>query len=206
VACVGEQTRLPVSRILHHDPALAALFQNRPPIVQPQLLYKVSTMTKAITPELSTPTSSHRQLDAFIGKWHAEGASYADGQQAADPLASAVPWRSNESYEWLPGGFFVLHRWDAMIGERVFKGTQILGFDGNEGGFFTRLFDNAGNHPEYHAEVVGDTWTFTDKSTRATVTIANDGNEMRFNWEWREDGEKWLPLCDRVARRVAAEA
>ncbi len=162
-------------------------------------------MTQAITPELPKPTASHRQLDAFIGKWHAEGFSYADGQQAADPLASAVPWRSDESYEWLPGGFFVLHRWDAMTGERVFQGTQILGFDGNEGGYFTRHFDNAGNHPEYQAKVVGDTWTFTDKSTRATVTVANDGNEMRFNWEWRKDGEKWLPLCDRVARRVAAE-
>ena len=61
-------------------------------------------MTKAITPELPKPTSSHRQLDAFIGKWHAEGSSYADGQRAADPLASAVPWRSDESYEWLSLG------------------------------------------------------------------------------------------------------
>ena len=56
-------------------------------------------MTEAITPELPKPTSSHRQLDAFIGKWDAEESSYADGQQAADPLASAIPWRSNESDE-----------------------------------------------------------------------------------------------------------
>ena len=163
-------------------------------------------MTKGITPQLPKPNENHQQLGAFIGKWHAEGSSYADGQQAADPLASAVPWTSDESYEWLPGEFFVLHRWDAMAGDRVFKGTQILGFDDKEGGYFTRHFDNTGNHPEYHAKVSGDTWTFTGDTTRATVTITDGGSQMRFNWEWQNQGQNWLPLCDRTARRVSAGA
>jgi hypothetical protein len=141
-------------------------------------------------------------LGAFIGKWHAEGTSYADGQQIDDPYASATPWTSDESYEWLPGGFFVLHHWDAMAGNRVFKGTQILGFDTKEGGYFTRHFDNSGNHPEYRGKVSGDTWTFANETTRVTVTIAGDGNSMNFDWEWKMQGEKWLPLCQRTARRV----
>lgn len=81
-------------------------------------------MTGVTTLQLPKPTENHQQLGAFIGMWHAEGSSYADGQQAADPLASAVPWRSDESYKWLPGGFFVLHRWDAMTGARVFKAPR----------------------------------------------------------------------------------
>jgi hypothetical protein len=54
--------------------------------------------------------AAHRRLDVFIGRWHAEGTSYGEGQRADAPRASAVPWTSDESYEWLPGGFFVLHR------------------------------------------------------------------------------------------------
>ena len=100
-------------------------------------------------PQPPQPAAAYRRLNVFIGKWRATGASYADGQQADDPLASAVPWTSDETYEWLPGGFFLLHRFDAMAGKRVFKGTEIIGFEEARGGYFSRFFDNAGNHPEY---------------------------------------------------------
>ena len=85
----------------------------------------------ASTPDLKQPkpTASHRRLEVFIGNWHAEGTSYGDGQDATDPRAAGVPWMSNESYEWLPGNFFVLHRWDAQMGEHEFKGAEIIGYD-----------------------------------------------------------------------------
>jgi hypothetical protein len=47
------------------------------------------------------PSSAHKLLDAFIGDWHAEGTSYGDHQDAADPRAGSMPWVSDESYEWL---------------------------------------------------------------------------------------------------------
>ncbi len=148
------------------------------------------------------PGNAHRRLNAFVGNWHAEGESYAEGQQPDDPLASAAPWTSEESFEWLPGGFFLLHRWDAMAGEREFKGTEIIGYDQEQDAYFTRLFDNAGNHPEYRTTVDGNVWTFTEPATRATVTIGDDGSRMHFRWEWRNGGNDWLPLCDRVAARI----
>ena len=159
-------------------------------------------MTSAPKPRLPKPSADHRLLEAFIGKWHAKGTSYADGQRADDPLASGVAWTSDETYEWLPGGFFVLHRWDAMAGEREFKGTEIMGYDKAEGGHFTRFFDNAGNHPNYRAQVKENVWTFTEAVTRATVTVSDDGNNMKFHWQWRNDGSDWLPLCDRTATRI----
>jgi hypothetical protein len=67
------------------------------------------------------------KLHAFIGKWYAKGKSYAGGQDKNNPYASAVPWTSDESYEWLPGNFFVLHKWNAKAGEQVFIGTEIIG-------------------------------------------------------------------------------
>jgi hypothetical protein len=148
------------------------------------------------------PSDAHRRLNVFVGKWRAKGQSYADGQRSDAPLASAVPWTSDENYAWLPGGFFLLHSWDAMAGQKVFKGNEILGHDVAQGGYFTRFFDNAGFHPEYSAGVDGNVWTFTEPRTRASIAVSDDGNNMKVFWEWKSDGSDWLPLCDRVATKI----
>ena len=69
-------------------------------------------------------------------------------QDAADPCAVGVPWISDESNEWLPGGCFVLHRCDTQS----FKGAEIIGHDKVACGYFTRMFDNAGHHPNYRTK------------------------------------------------------
>ena len=92
--------------------------------------------------------------------------------------------------------------WDAMAGERVFKGAEVMGYDEKQGGYFTRFFDNAGNHPEYRVQLKGNVWTFAESTSRATVTVNHDGNSMDFNWEWRNDSSDWLPLCHRIATRI----
>lgn len=148
------------------------------------------------------PGAEVQRLRPFVGSWRAEGKSYAVGQVAANPRASSVPWRSDETYEWLPGGFFLLHRWDAMVGTYMFRGTEIIGYDPRQGRYFTQFFDNAGNHAEYQVVVDGNTWTFSEPATRVAATFANDGNELDFRWEWMNAGSDWLPLCERTARRM----
>jgi len=67
-------------------------------------------MAEKVVQKLPQPSAAHRRLAAFVGKWRAEGESYAEGQRPDDPRASAAPWASEEIYEWLPGDFFLLHR------------------------------------------------------------------------------------------------
>jgi hypothetical protein len=148
-------------------------------------------------------SAAHERLCVFVGNWYAEGRSYAEGQDADDPYASAVRWTSDESYEWLSGGFFLVHRWDALAGTRVFKGIEIIGYDADHERYFTHLFDNADNCVVYQGEVKGDVWTFTEPSTRVNITVADGGDSMTFNWEWRSGDSDWLPLCDRTAERIA---
>ena len=159
-------------------------------------------MTNATISKPPQRSAAHRQLDVFVGSWRARGESFGEGQQADNPRASPAVWTSEESYEWLPGGFFMLHKWDAKVGTHGFRGTEIIGYDESAGGYFTRMFDNAGNHPEYTATVSGNVWTFSEPSTRATVTVSPDGNRMELRWEWRQGDGDWLPLCDRTANRV----
>lgn len=158
----------------------------------------------ALSPQSPQPSAAIRRLGVFVGNWRVEGQSYAEGQIPADPRASAVPWVSDESYEWLPGGFFLLHRWDATAGTYAFKGTEIIGYDESEQRYYSRFFDNAGNHATYKVAVDGNTWTFSEAMTRATATISDDGSRIVFNWEWQPRGTGWLPLCERSARRTGA--
>ena len=144
------------------------------------------------------------RLNDFIGVWHAEGISYADGQDADDPYGSGDKWVSDEVYEWLDGGFFLVHRWHAMVGSRPFNGLEVIGYDDTTKQYVTRFFDNAGFSPSYLAEVHGRDWTFVEENTRARVTIGDDGQSMQCTWEWKNGGRGWLPLCNRTAVRVAA--
>ena len=100
----------------------------------------------------------------------------------------------------------MLHRWDALAGKREFKGAEIIGYDETKCRYFTLLFDNAGHHPEYLASVDGDVWRFKEPQTRATVTVQEGGCKMSFNWEWKNGGSMWLPLCDRIASRTRRAA
>ena len=81
---------------------------------------------------------AHERLSVFIGKWHAEGDSYAAGQTKNDPRGSVEKWISDETYVWLPGQFFVIQTWDAMTGANPFKGTAIISYDAATGAYMTR--------------------------------------------------------------------
>ncbi|MBC8084850.1 MAG: DUF1579 family protein [Hymenobacter sp.] len=158
-------------------------------------------MTKRNPLSPPVPGPQHRALDVFVGKWHAEGTSYGEGQVQEMPYSAAVPWSSEETYAWLEGGFFLEHRWDARAGERVFKGLEIMGWDEAKGEYFTRFFDNSGYCPSYRVGRDGDTWTFTGAAQRATVVVSGAGNSMTFHWEWQQAQGPWLPLCDRTATK-----
>lgn len=146
-------------------------------------------------------TNQSQKLNVFIGNWHAEGTSYGEGQDINNPTANGVAWVSDESYECLPGNFFVLHKWNAKTGDHPFIGTEIIGYDEAKQEFFAYIFDNGGNHPVYTATVNGNEWSFTEPNTRANMNV-NDDETITIHWEWKPDGSNWLPLCDRVAKRM----
>ena len=155
-------------------------------------------MTDMATQKPPQRTAAHRQLDAFAGTWRARGQSFGSLEQNPDdPRASPEMWLGEETYEWLPGGFFMLHRWDAKIGTHPFKGTEIIGYDEARGRFYTRMFDNAGNHPEYIATVPGNVWTFAAAATRAAVSISSAVHRLAPRGEGMYVAYEWLPRCVR---------
>jgi hypothetical protein len=156
-----------------------------------------------LTTAIPKRAAPHERLQVFIGKWHAEGTSYAAGQTKQYPRGATEKWLSDETFEWLPGQFFVMQRWDATTGANAFQGTAIISWDTTSQQYMTRSYENHGFVRDYVTRLEGETWNFTGDSERARVEFIDGGNIQNIAWEWRQPGEDWLPLCDRIARRTA---
>lgn len=140
-----------------------------------------------------TPSAEHERLNIFVGKWKAEGKSYGPPD---NPHESGVEWIGEENYEWFPGEFFLIHRFDNVVGGEDFIGIEVIGYDTESQSYFTRFFDNSGNHPEYRLSASGNTWTWTGEAQRSKIEFGDDGETMRTRWEFKNEGADWQQLCD----------
>jgi len=133
------------------------------------------------------PGPEHKLLDVFIGTWKAEGET-KDGR--------TVSIQAMDSYEWLPGGYFLIHRTDARLGDDTYQSTEIMGYDAAQKAYFMRFFDSWGQTGTYQATVLNNTWTITGTSGRATIVVSDDGNTLTAHWEMSPNGSDWQPWMD----------
>ena len=153
--------------------------------------------TKNQLPEPPTPSAEHKRLDVFVGKWNAEGKSYAEGSSNENLQVSSVKMTITNTCEWLSGGFFLVNRWDGRVGDAEFNGMEVISYDAESRTYSSRFFDNVGNAPTYQVSVRDNVWTYSGELQRATFEFSDDGNTMTTHWDWKKtDGEDWLPLCD----------
>jgi hypothetical protein len=158
-----------------------------------------------------TPSPETQRLGALVGRWRSEG------HIVGDP---AVPITGTDIYEWLPGGFFLVHHVDVMIGEQPVQALELIGeYDPATDAFLARAYDNLGNVTLMRAKVDEQgVWTFTGGSdvapvaqpldaegggaVRSTLTISADRSGMRARWERSDDGTSWQPWMDMTFTRI----
>jgi hypothetical protein len=145
------------------------------------------------------PVEAQRKGDPAIGNWptHAldGGFDAVDGLRIGDP--GKTHGDGEEIYEWMPGGYFLVHRWEPAVGARPFRETEIVGYKPARGDYFKRFLDN---HSEYRFSGGGGIWTFEEQNTRATVALTDASASLDIAWQWADDGSDWLPVCDLVSR------
>ena len=72
------------------------------------------------TPQLDstpTPSSEIQRLGALVGRWRSEGHIVGE---------VPVPITGTDIYEWLPGGFFLVHHVDVMIGDQRVQAIELI--------------------------------------------------------------------------------
>ncbi len=150
------------------------------------------------------PGAGHQRLNVFVGTWHTEG------QQCESPVGPASEIRAVETYEWLPGEFFLVHRFEGQVGDSAAACIEIIGYDAQSQSYPTHTFYNYGLAHEWQSHERDGTWTLAGnwpmqgKSVivRCTTAFSDAGNTMKSKWEQSSDGSSWETFWDVKASKV----
>lgn len=144
------------------------------------------------------PAAALKRLDSLVGKWVTE-LRLNDGTTRTDFAITGT-----DTYYWYSGGGFLVHEVDVRMDGAPYQVTEFIGgYDKKSDTYPMRSFDSQGNFQEMTASVDKDgVWTFGDKNSRATLTIAKDGDSMKSHWEQSKDGKKWSPWMDMKFTRI----
>ena len=141
--------------------------------------------------QLPTLRREHKLLDVFVGTWIVEGQN-----KEGAPVAPGAQVSGKETYEWLPGEYYLVYRWDRCFGSDQHTGIGIIGYDDSSQTYASHNFDNLGYSRTYQVHIADGSWTLTGERERARLVFSDDGNVMTANWEISGDGFDWTPLCE----------
>ena len=156
---------------------------------------------------MSTRTSLNH-LKPFTGKWLTTGQQY---QSAVGPAAKIT---AVETYEWLPGDRFLIHRFDGLVGDEPAVCIEVIGRDAANEDYPVHTFYNNGVtakwllHERNGAWLLTGHWDIAGKLTdvRCTLVFSDSGEAMAGRWEHavKNGSTHWVPFWEVEARRVRA--
>jgi hypothetical protein len=150
-----------------------------------------------------------RRLATVAGRWRTTG--HVVGKPP-------IPVSGTDSYEVLPGGHFLVHHVDVMVGDQPVRAIEIIGErDGD--GFLARSFDDEGN-VEVMRLTIDDAGVFHFSGcgniapaarpgdapaarVRSTLTVGRERQTMSAWWERSADGMTWQYWMDITFERCA---
>jgi hypothetical protein len=127
------------------------------------------------------------RLGAFVGEWTLG---------AAGPPAEQV---GRVVFEWLPGGRFLVERWEVSVPEAP-DGIAIIGYDEPRGALLQHYFDSRGVTRVYEMSLEDGVWRLwrtradfspLDFSQRFTGAFSDDGRTIAGRWEIAHDHVTW---------------
>lgn len=133
--------------------------------------------------------SKLKPLSFLIGSWR------TDGEVLKTSKSQKIKIKGTDSYEWVLGGSFILHRVNVMMGEVKTEVMELIGeYDEVNNTYQMRAFDNTGAFSTMQASVNSEgTLLITGDKMQSKLTVANDGKSMNARWEISEDGKIWMP-------------
>lgn len=139
------------------------------------------------------------RLSSLVGTWRTQGRSIPNN--ANEP---AIEIAGTDSYQWLPGGFFLVHHVDVMMGNEKVNAIEVIGpYDASSQTYPMRSFDHQGNFTTMQASFDADGgWMFVGETVRAHLTIAANGATMNARWEMRE-GSEWKHWLDMEFSKIS---
>jgi Protein of unknown function (DUF1579) len=69
------------------------------------------------------PSAEIQRLHLFVGTWNTEGETHASADAPAVKVAFV------DTYEWVPGKFFLVHRANGQMGNEELNTIEFIGYD-----------------------------------------------------------------------------
>lgn len=135
-------------------------------------------------------TVEHEQLNKFVGHWNTEG------KIPATNTTPEVKILGTDTYEWLPGEYFLLHKVDVFVGVDKNETLEVIGFNKLTGKYTMQHYDNKGNSGFMTATCEKGVWTFLGETLKFTGGFKKEGKEFSGIWEQSTDGKNWTLLMD----------
>ena len=141
------------------------------------------------------------RLEAFIGEWSIE-ASFPD----AAPTGAV----GRIVFEWMPGGQFLVQRWEVSHPDAP-DGLAIIGLDPDGETYTQHYFDSRGVARVYAMTFGDGVWTLSrtspdfsplNFSQRFTGTFGDGGKTIQGRWETSDDGSSWEHDFDLIYAKI----
>jgi len=140
---------------------------------------------------MNEPDQEHMRLQALVGRWKTTGRT--------DPSAGDAEINAIDTYDWLPGGFGLLHTVDARVGDQRVEGAEVIGYDPKRGTYVS-LYVGTEGPSSYEAELTeqdGDlVWRMQSERDRFTGSFSDDRTTITGHWELLGDDASWHPWMD----------
>ena len=143
----------------------------------------------------AAPSPALKRLDGLIGTWEMTGRTL---DSEADNITG---WNT---FEWLPGGFFLKSTGEINFNGVMIQSLEIIGYDPASRTFPSHVYSNLdGNVLPYTWDVQGGTVTHSDGTSTYTGTLNADGRTLSGGWRPKA-GEKESPgnAYDAIMTRV----
>lgn len=132
----------------------------------------------------------YEQLNKFVGKWNTAG------KIRKSDTTPEIKISGKDTYEWLPGEFFLLHKVDVFIGDDRNQTHEIIGYDEEKGKYTMQHYNNKGNSGFMTAACDNGIWVFLGETLRFTGEFKKGGKEFSGIWEQSTDGKNWIHFMD----------
>ncbi|QDW24213.1 DUF1579 domain-containing protein [Pedobacter sp. KBS0701] len=121
-------------------------------------------------------------LNPYIGKWKTEGLT-----QSGEVITGT------DTYEWIEGGFFLMHKIDVTFNKKKIQSLEIIHYDDMEDVFRSQSFDNAGKIAISTLKIYDDIILIFADTERFKGNFK--GNTIEGLWE-QFNGNCWEPWMD----------
>jgi hypothetical protein len=126
------------------------------------------------------------------------------------PFGPTAAVTADETFEWLPGGQFLVHRLQGRVGDREIACIEVTGGDASGPDHSTYSFYGDGRTNTWQLRDGGTVWTLTGSwqlggemlQVRCRVEFSDAGNTMAETWEYSRDGRRWPVFWDARLTRV----